>query len=195
MTITDNIPFVIGNILAKFRALDNPETVSRAAAVAVLPELKERIHVQGKKSDGNQIGTYSAAYMRIRQGIYNNSEVYKKGNKKGQLKNAGVYTDKTIKLNKQTGVFTGEDKIGTARINYNRGSDTKIIISLTRQLENSYTIVATEKGYTIGFLTPLSYKKAEKMTKNYGDIWLLTEKELELTKLVANETALLIMNK
>ena len=59
MTITDNIPFVIGNILAKFRELDNPETVSRAAALAVLPELHYRIHTSGKKTDGSAIGTYT----------------------------------------------------------------------------------------------------------------------------------------
>ena len=71
MEITSNIPFVIGNILAKFRELDNPETVSRAAAVAVLPELRHRIHVEGKKTDGNEIGTYSNSYLRIRQKYYN----------------------------------------------------------------------------------------------------------------------------
>ena len=67
MTITDNIPFVIGNILAKFRELDNPETVSRAAAIALMPELRHRIHVEGKKTDGSAIGTYSNSYLKLRQ--------------------------------------------------------------------------------------------------------------------------------
>lgn len=67
MEITSNIPFVIGNILAKFRELDNPETVSRAAAVAVMPELRHRIHVDGKKSNGDAIGTYNSNYLKLRQ--------------------------------------------------------------------------------------------------------------------------------
>jgi len=67
MEITSNIPFVIGNILAKFRELDNPETVSRAAALAVMPELRHRIHVEGKKSDGSAIGSYSNSYLKLRQ--------------------------------------------------------------------------------------------------------------------------------
>ncbi len=71
MEITSNIPFVIGNVLAKFRELDNPETVSRSAAVAVMPELRHRIHVEGKKSDGSAIGTYNNNYLRIRQKYYN----------------------------------------------------------------------------------------------------------------------------
>jgi hypothetical protein len=33
------------------------------------------------------------------------------------------------------------------------------------------------------------------LTEKYGDIWQLTERELEMTQIVAQETALLIMNK
>lgn len=79
MQITDNIPFVIGTIFAKFDQLSNPETVARAAALAVMPELRHRIHVEGKKSDGSKIGTYSNNYLKLRQRApYNrtaNSEV------------------------------------------------------------------------------------------------------------------------
>ena len=147
MTITDNIPFVIGNILAKFRELDNPETVSRAAAIALLPELRHRIHVEGKKTDGSAIGTYSNSYLKIRQS------------------------------------------------QYNRTSDSTVIASLTRQLENGYTLKATEKGYTIGNASPYNDEKIQHLEEKYGAIWQLTEKERELTQIVANETTLVIMNK
>tara|TARA_R110000868_G_scaffold297383_2_gene557631 strand:+ start:795 stop:1238 length:444 start_codon:yes stop_codon:yes gene_type:complete len=147
MTITDNIPFVIGNILAKFRELDNPETVSRAAAIALMPELRHRIHVEGKKTDGSAIGTYSNSYLKLRQS------------------------------------------------KYNRTSDSTVIASLTRQLENGYTLKATEKGYTIGNASPYNDEKIQHLEEKYGAIWQLTEKERELTQIVANETTLLIMNK
>jgi hypothetical protein len=150
MTITDNIPFVIGNILAKFRKLDNPETVSRAAALAVLPELHYRIHTSGKKTDGSKIGTYSNSYLKIRQS------------------------------------------------QYNRTADSNVIASLTRQLEGAYTLKATEKGYTIDNLGNTiendSKTKTEYLTEKYGEIWALSERELEMTQIVAQETALVIMN-
>jgi hypothetical protein len=146
MTITDNIPFVIGNILAKFRELDNPETVSRAADIALLPELRHRIHVEGKKTDGSAIGTYSNSYLKIRQS------------------------------------------------QYNRTSDSTVIASLTRQLENGYILKATEKAYTIGNASPYNDEKIQHLEEKYGAIWQLTEKERELTQIVANETTLVIMN-
>ena len=139
--ITDNIPMVVGSIMAKFSELSNPETISRAAALAVMPELRHRIHVEGKKTDGSPIGIYDNAYLRIRQ-------------KK-----------------------------------YNRTSDTEVIASLTRQLENSYVLQATEKGYTIGVSTPRSIEKIQWLTEKYGIIWQLSEGELNMAKIAATETA------
>lgn len=141
MQISDNIPFVIGNVLAKFSELQNPETVSRAAAAAVLPEIRQRIHVEGKKSDGSEIGTYSNSYLKLRQ-------------KK-----------------------------------YNRTADTKVIASLTRQLENGYTLTATENGYTIGNTSPENDEKIQWLEEKYGTIWNLTEKERADVMLVANDMA------
>ena len=151
MEITSNIPFVIGNILAKFRELGNPETVSRAAALAVLPELHYRIHTSGKKTDGSAIGTYSNSYLKLRQS------------------------------------------------KYNRTADSSVIASLTKQLELAYTLKATEKGYTIDNLGNTiegeSKTKTEFLEEKYGEIWALSQRELEMTQIVAQETALLIMNK
>jgi hypothetical protein len=147
MEITSNIPFVVGNILAKFRELDNPETVSRAAAVAVLPEFRNRIHVEGKKSDGSAIGTYSNSYLKLRQ-----------------------------------------------RPPYNRTSDPDVIASLTRQLENGYVLKATENGYTIGNASPYNDEKVKHLENQYGEIFQLTQGERELTQLVAQNTAIALMN-
>jgi len=147
MEITSNIPFVVGNILAKFRDLDNPETVSRAAAVAVLPEFRNRIHVEGKKSDGSAIGTYSNSYLKLRQ-----------------------------------------------RAPYNRTSDPDVIASLTRQLENGYVLKATENGYTIGNASPYNDEKVKHLENQYGEIFQLTQGEKELTQLVAQNTAIALMN-
>ena len=147
MEITSNIPFVVGNILAKFSELGNPETISRAAAVAVLPEFRNRIHVEGKKTDGSAIGTYSNSYLKLRQ-----------------------------------------------KPPYNRTSDPDVIASLTRQLENGYVLKATENAYTIGNASPYNDEKIKHLTEQYGEIFLLTERELEITQLVAQNTAIALMN-
>jgi hypothetical protein len=141
MQITDNIPFVIGSLLSKFKELENPETISRAAALAVMPELRERIHEEGKKSDNSQIGEYSILYLKLRQR------------------------------------------------KYNRTADKKVIGSLTRQLENSYILGPTTKGYGISVATPLSQDKIQWLTEKYGIIWQLTESEKNIAYLAAVETA------
>ena len=71
MDITSNILDVIVDLGIKFKELGNPETVSRASAMAVMPELRERIHVNGETSSGSQIGVYSNAYLKLRQSQYN----------------------------------------------------------------------------------------------------------------------------
>jgi len=149
MQITSNIPFVIGTILSKFRELDNPETISRAAAFAVLPELKNRIHVEGLDSKGAKIGTYSNSYMKVRE-------------------------------------------------RYNRTADKNVVASLTRELENNYTLKATEKGYTIDNLGNTiegdTKTKTDYLEEKYGNIWLLTEKEQDITRIVSEETAIALIN-
>lgn len=145
MKISDNIPFVIGRILGKFNALENPETVSRAAAAAVLPELRERIHERGQMSDGSQIGVYSNTYLKYRQ---------KPGKDHPQ-----------------------------------RSADPNVILSLTRALENSYVLAATEKAYTIGVDNPDSVKKIGWAEEKYGVIYELTNEEKKTALIAANATA------
>lgn len=145
MEITSNFPIVIADILSKINMLDNPETVSRAVASAIMPKMRKRIHVDGNNSKGSKIGTYSTAYLRLRQ-------------KK-----------------------------------YNRTADSDVIISLTRQLENSYVLGATQNSYNISFSTPLSFDKATWMEEKYGKIWDLTIEEQDIASLVANEETKKIM--
>jgi hypothetical protein len=43
---------------------------------------------------------------------------------------------------------------------YKRDASTKVIVSLTRQLENNWSIIATQNGYGIGFTNPFNLQKA-----------------------------------
>lgn len=190
ISVTTNISVVIKAKLEQIQALrNNPDPILRTVALAVLPELKHRVHVEGKDSSGAQIGTYSPGYMAVRTGTFKNSERFTKGANKGQVKNAGTFTDATIRLNKDNGVFTGEDKVGKARPKYNRSSDTKVIFSLTRQMENDMSVVQSGNGYGIGYLNPENFKKAIWCEENYKKKVLtkLTTDEVELAKKTAIE--------
>lgn len=49
-----------------------------------------------------------------------------------------------------------------------RSADRKIIVSLTRQLENDWSVIATDSGYGIGFLNPLNFQKARWVEERKG---------------------------
>lgn len=49
---------------------------------------------------------------------------------------------------------------------FSRSTDKKIIVSLTRQLENDWSVIATNSGYGIGFLNPLNFQKARWVEEN-----------------------------
>jgi hypothetical protein len=90
---TSNINRVVGGIAARLQELQaNPDPMLRSVALAVLPEVKKRVHIDGKDSSGGQIGTYSPGYMKLRTGDYENSDRKTKGKNKGDLKNAGAYS-------------------------------------------------------------------------------------------------------
>ncbi len=173
-----NINVVVKTQLDKIKALmDNPDPILRTVALTVLPELRRRVHVDGKDSAGGQIGTYSPGYMAIRTGNFQNSGRVSRGANAGKLKNAGSFTK------------AAASKEGTSRPRYNRTSDTKVILSLTRQMENDMSVVATGKGYGIGYLNKLNLQKAKWCEETYGKKILskLTKDEVELAKQTATE--------
>lgn len=43
---------------------------------------------------------------------------------------------------------------------HNRSDDDKVIVSLTRQLENDWSVIATQRGYGIGFKNRFNLQKA-----------------------------------
>lgn len=61
---------------------------------------------------------------------------------------------------------------------YSRTSDSKIIVSLTRQLENDCSVIATDKGYGVGFLNAFNIQKARWVEENKGKkIFFLSDSE------------------
>ena len=175
MMYTSNISVVIGKYKNKLIDLkENPDAMLRTVALTVLPELKKRVHVEGKDSNGNQIGTYSPGYMKLRTGNYGNSAKYVKGKKQGQNKNAGTHEKGS--------------NAGQARPKYNRTADPKVVASLTRQMENDESVMPTPTGYGIGFNNSDNYNKSQYVEATYKKpIWKLTEEERQLAKKTAQQ--------
>lgn len=179
LKVSSNITEVMATNLQALERLKNPDIMLRTMASTLTGVIRKRVHEDGKASNGEQIGTYSPAYMKVRTGNYGNSSRYSRGKNKGNLKDAGVYTK-------------GPNK-GTARPKYNRTSDTKVVASLTRQMENDMgTNVAdpikTDSGYAIGFKNPENYRKSQEVEKHFKkDIWKLASEEEKIVSQIADK--------
>jgi len=186
ISVRSNTSQVIAKVLARVQATVNNDTLLRTLATNQRAAMKVRIHVDGLDAQDKPIGTYSKSYMTVRTGAYKNA----KKTKSGKIKSAGVYTERTIRVNKQNGVFTGEDKVGKARPMYNRTTDTKVVASLTRQMENDMVVVPTAKGYGIGYNNPENYKKAGYVEATYRkSIFKVSPKERVMLINTAKEIA------
>lgn len=92
----------------------------------------------------------------------------------------------TNRIHKE-GKASDEGLIGTYKLSYlklrerkyNRSSDPKIIVSLTRQLENDWAVIATPKGYGVGFNNPFNLQKAR---------WVEEQKKKKIFSLAASES-------
>lgn len=74
------------------------------------------------------------------------------------------------------------------RVKNNRGTSTKVIISLTRQMENDMKVIATDKGYGIGYSNPDDFDKVAYVENTYGKkIFDLTQAEKNIVKDTATE--------
>lgn len=113
INIISNIGEVTSEMKERLGVLSDPEKLLRPIAFDIIDMMTARIHIEGKASDNELIGTYSDDYLKLRQ-----------------------------------------------RKKYKRSADTKVIVSLTRQLENDWSVIATEdNGYGIGFKNSHNYDK------------------------------------
>lgn len=84
------------------------------------------------------------------------------------------------------GVASDGGQIGTYSNGYlayrqkyhQRTKDTKVIVSLTRQLENDWAVIATKDGYGVGFKNKFNLQKAR---------WVEQIKDKNIFSLAANE--------
>lgn len=179
ITLKTNIGSVLSPLILKvqdFKA-GNPayDNVLREVALQALADVRTRIHQEGKASDGNDIGEYSKEpiYVSVEQnknigksfgrpiGKTGRSK-FKGGEKKGQDHKsryfAGGYNEYKTTI--------GRNVLG------------KVNLSLTGQLDNQLTVIATQNGYGLGWANDEMLERAKHLEKKYGKkIWSLTEEE------------------
>jgi hypothetical protein len=80
---------------------------------------------------------------------------------------------------------------------YNRSSDKKVILSLTRNMENDFTVVGGSgaTGYDLGFKNPDNAAKRERLEEKYGDVYKPTELEVAHMRVVAEQFINDLLNK
>jgi hypothetical protein len=129
--IETNIGQISKVIADRLKKLQDKEYLLRPVCFGLIDKMTQRIHIEGRASDGGEIGNYSTEYLKRRQ-----------------------------------------------RKPLNRTADPKIIVSATRQLENDWSVIATDVGYAIGFLNEFNLQKARWVEENKGKkIFSLTEDE------------------
>lgn len=175
--IKTNIGDVMQLTVQKLEQLTNTDQMLRTAATSVLDLMKKRIHKDGLDADGKPIGNYSKGYIKIRTGNYGNSAKVSRGKNTGKLKDAGVFSK-------------GKNK-GAVRPKYNRTADTKVVLSLTRQMENDMKVVAIKSNsYGIGYTDKHNYDKSQWNEATYrrrGKIFSLSTSEQQVVTDIANE--------
>ncbi len=135
-----------------------------------LASIKTRVFENGIDSNGTQIGTYSEAYMKVRTGNYPETRL-KSGKNKGQFR-------KKKTKDGQAGYFTKGINKGLPRPRYNRSNDTKVVASLTREMENDMKLIVGENDAAIGFSNEHNFNKSQWVENTYDkDIWELTVEE------------------
>ena len=139
MDVSTNMATVIQTVNMKLSALDI-KRMTNIQATSLLAVMRNRIHIEGRDSNGVQIGTYTPAYVKYK------------------------------------------------RAKAGRGTDTKVILSLTRQMENGYILQEIPNGTGIAFSTGEDMQKAHWCEETYGKkIFIPTAEETELVNQIAEE--------
>lgn len=168
--MSSNIESVSRSLLKRFLALQDRQTLdqmTREIAITTAGEMRERIHERGQDSSSGQIGTYTPPYLRFRQFGYK-SKTVTRGAKKG---------------------------IPRVVMNYNRTGDPNVILSLSRQMENDFTLGVNNSeptkipnGYGIGFKNSENFNKAMWNEQRYRKpIYNLTKQEKDNVIKIAND--------
>jgi hypothetical protein len=172
--IKTNIGKIVELNVARLQKLAETDQMLRTAATQFLGQMKTRIHENGLDANNRPIGTYSPGYMTLRLGTYQNGKVFvTRGVNKGNIKKQKRIGD--------AGVFSKGINKGKVRPKYNVDTSPKVILSLTRTMENDESVIALRNNsYGIGFSNKDNYDKSQWVEETYhleGKIFAVSANE------------------
>ena len=182
ITMTTNIATVLSPLIMGLTTFDktNPkaDNVVRTVALNALADVKTRIHQQGKASDGGDIGKYSTTPIYVSV-------------KENPGKSFGRPVGKTGKSKFKSGEKAGQDHASRFfekgyseyKTAIGRNQLGKVNLSLSGQLDSQLTLIATPKGYGLGWVNDEMPERAKNLEKKYKKkIWQLTNEEAEAAR-------------
>lgn len=156
-------------------ALNAQNNVIRIVANSMLPIIRDRIHDEGKAADESKIGDYSTKPIYVSNNIgfgtldgtgKTGRKVFSNGEAHKSKYFAGGYEQFKTEI--------GRNKLGSVNL------------SLSGQLASQFTLIATNKGWGLGWNDTEKFTRAFALEKKYAKkIWALTKEELQ----IANEIA------
>lgn len=195
ISVRINATSLLKNLAGMLTAIQDKERMMRTVATGVRAEMKHRIHTLGYDANGDPIGDYSPAYMKIRT---KGRKIYLESIERYQFRIKQNDTEKQLKLRSdrlqsfrdrqelnrlrvQDGLKSRKIKRPFNTIRYNRTSNTTVVASLTRQMENDFSVLPTDAGYGLGYNNPENRLKAGYVENTYKKkIFGLTTDEKQL---------------
>lgn len=139
ISIQSNLEEVLTTVHQKLSAID-VDKMTRLQATSLMATMRQRIHVDGKASDGGAIGSYSPAYVK--------------------------YT----------------------RPKFGRKEGSKVVLSLTRTMENAMILYPIPHGTGIGYSTAEQLQKARWCEQTYNKkIFSPTAEERNMVNKIGEE--------
>jgi len=148
--------------------------IVRIVALTQLANMKVRIHQDGKAADGSAIGNYSTKPMYV-------SATSNIGNAKKFGAPVGKNGLSKFKSGKQKKSKYFEGGYNQFKTTIGRNQLGTVNLSLSGQLDKEFTLIATSKGWGLGWNDEKKLKRAKHLEKKYGKaIYQPTQEELEI---------------
>ena len=187
-----NIKDLLAEYTAKLNSLSKGgqgyDSTLREVATTMRAEVSRRIHSDGKNSNDAVIGNYSTKSMYVSLSAIPRPKGVGRGKGgKTKFENGKPHKSKYY----AGGYFGYKTDVGRNRLG-------TVNLSLTGQVSNQFSVIATSDSYGLGWSNTEMQNRAAALEKKYGQdsfkVWALTEAELNLSNEIAQNQINKILN-
>lgn len=189
-----NIREVVANYTARLNSLNKGgqgyDSTMREVATTMRGEISRRIHSEGENANGGDIGRYSTNPIYVSVAA-NAGRSF--GRPIGKTRKSKFETGKKKGQDHRSRYFAGGYNEYKTAIGRNRLG--KVNLSLSGQMANQFSIIATSDGYGLGWSNTEMFERARHLEKKYGQVWALTpDEKIMSTAIVQNQINKIINN-